>query len=330
MKAMSRLYWAVSLAVISLTLCDGAVGEDFEPHVLVYAGRIPGYAEALAEIIEETGTKVIVANSDAIIRSLTVLPQTGCIVIAATNPSDFVFLREFAPAFQEFFEEGGSFVGLSASCSMALEPLATTIFPIMGNSTGRGKKVGEDFGSTYVLSEGLEEITGGLPESFVLTQEKFTYHSGLSGPLEPTSDVGEVKVLYREEGTGIPLVVALEAGYGGRSVSISGCYIVAVDRLPFYWERLVMKEEFRELLKRSVVWAMGGSGRFNSMYSSIENVLKEEADRLAAIEEAGEESRSRLNQGRILLLAGLWTAALIFQGFLVVRFIAPKLRSRAE
>lgn len=313
-----------------MILAQGAAAADiFEPLVLVYSGRMPGYADALAGIINETGTKSLVATSDTIFRTMISLPQVRCVVIAALNPSDFVFLREFAPTLRKHFEEGGAFVGLGACCSEDMEPLATTIFPIRGNATGRGKRMGEEYGSIYSLSKEMDPITSGLPSSFVITQGEYTYQKGKEGPVEPTSDLGDIKVLYREESTGIPMVVTLEREGGGRSVSLPGCYVVDVERLPFYWGHLVEQEEFRGLLKGSVSWAMEGSHRFSELAPLVEDTLKTEAGRVSGIEKAGEDFRRKAEQGRMLLLAGLWVAALVFQGFLVVRFIIPRLRSGA-
>ena len=100
--------------------------------------------------------------------------------------------------------------------------------------------------------------------------------------------------------------------------------------MPFYWGRLVSKPEFRELLKNCVSWAMVGSSRFNTLYSGIDDVLEEESSRLTSIQEAGDEAVRRSEQSRTYLLLGLWTVAIIFQGFLVVRFIIPRFRSEEE
>jgi hypothetical protein len=318
-------FWAIAL-VTFLLMVSQVVAEQFEPHVLVYAGRIPGYGEALAEIINGTGTTAIIADSDTVMRSLTILPQTGCVVIAALNPSDFVFLREVAPVFTKFFEEGGSFVGMGACCSEELDALST-IFPIAGNSTKRGKKIGDDYGSTYVLSETTEEITRGLPESFIITQESFTYRSGIEGGLEPSSDFGDTKVIYRDEGTGYPLLVTLEGNNGGRTISMPGCYVVGVDRLPFYWGRLVSDPDFRALLKNCVSWAMSGSKRFNEQHPNMGGVLAEESSRISAIRAVGEDAIARANRNRNYTLIGLWTVAIVFQAFLVLKFIIPRFRS---
>jgi hypothetical protein len=317
--------------LLVLVICQGAAfGEAFEPLAIVYAGRMPGYADALAEIISETGTKAVVATSDSVVRSISGLPQVRVIVLAALNPSDFVFLEEFSSTFQRYFEEGGSFVGIGSVSSMDLEELATTIFPVRGNHTGRGKRVGDLYGSTYVLSGANEEITGGLPPEFVITQGEFKFQSAGGVPLDPWSDLGEVEVLYRDKDTDAPLVVSLEREGGGRSVSMTGGYVVDVERLPFYWGNLVDQEEFRKLLKQSVSWAMEGSKRYDDLSPESEGRLGEEADRLKGLEDGGEKSRSRAEQRRLLILAGLWGVGLAFQGFLVIRFVIPRMRSRAE
>jgi len=309
-----------------ILLYAGCYAQQPEPVVLVYAGRLPGYADALAGIINETGTRTIVVWCDSVLRGLANLPQVGCIVIPALNPSDFDFLREFTPVLQRYFEEGGSLVGLSASCSQDLEGLATAIFPIRGNATGKGKSIGGIHGSTYVLSDALGEITGGLPSEFVITQSDYTCQSSQSGPIPPSSDVGELSILYREQSTGIPLLVVLEREGGGRSVSLPGCYVAVVERLPFYWGKLVQQAEFQELLRRSVAWAMAGSKRHDQLTESWEQSLKAEAERRSQIAEAGEQSQAKSRQRRLLLLVGLWAVGLVFQGFLVIRFIIPKMR----
>ena len=327
MKAMSGRAHIVPVAgIILILLYAGCHAEEPQPVVLVYAGRLPGYADALAGIINETGTRTIVARCDTLLRALANLPQVGCIVIPALNPSDFDFLREFAPVLQRHFEEGGSVVGLSAACSMDLKGMATTIFPIHGNATGKGKNVEGVYGSTYVLSDVLEEITGGLPREFVITQSDYTYQSSQAGPVPPSSDVGKLSILYKEQSTGIPLVVALERDGGGRSVSLPGCYVAVVERLPFHWGKLVGQPEFKELLRRSVAWAMAGSERHDRLAQSREQSLKAEAERMSRIAEVGEQSQARSRQRRLVLLVGLWAAGLVFQFFLVIRFIIPRMR----
>jgi len=323
---MKRAGFIALLATFLLATQVAASG-DFEPHVLVYAGRMPGYADALAEIINETGTRAVVADSDAVIRSMLGLPQTGCVVIAALNPSDFVFLREFAPVFNNFFDSGGALVGLGACCTTDLESISSTVFPVGGNATIRGKRMGDLHGSTYVLSDNVEGITSGLPESYTVTQEKFAYRSSPGGPLEPASELGNIDVVYREVESGLPLLVTLEGDNGGRSVSLPGCFVVGVERLPFYWGNLVTNPEFRILLKNSVTWAMEGSERFQTLYGELEMALEEESSRLDDIRESGDDATEKSSRARLYMLIGLWAIALVFQGFLVFRFILPRFRS---
>jgi hypothetical protein len=219
-------------------------------------------------------------------------------------------------------------VGLGACCSMDLEPLATTIFPVRGNATGRGGNVGDDFGNEYVLSDPMEEISGGLPESFIITQEMFIYRSGAGGPIEPAVGAGTLNVVYRDAKTGAPLLVAYESEFGGRSVAFPGCYVFSVERLPFYWGKLVENEEFRTLLKQSITWAMDGSGRFADLHPSIEaRLMEEEASRQAVID-AGEDAQARARSNRLLVLVGLWAVALVFQAFLVIKVIVPRVRQQ--
>jgi len=315
-----------ALGILLLLAEAAAAGEIFEPLILVYGGRNPGFAQALAEIVNETGTRALVVDADATLRSMVELPQVRCIVIAALNPSDFPFLRGFAPVLIKHFEEGGSLVGIGPCCSMDISQLATTIFPVRGNATGRGKSMGGTYGSEYVLSTRLEAITSKLPSSFVITQNKYAFRQGGGGPLDPSSREGQTKVIYREASTGAPMVVTLEGRGGGRSVSLPGCYVVNVERLPFYWGRLVEEKDFRELLKASVSWAMDGSERYSRLAPAEEATLAAEAERLEDIRAAGADYVRRTKRSRLLLLGTIWTIAILFQAYLVVRFIVPRVR----
>ncbi len=329
---MSQVISLRPLAALALfcLLLSGASAVQFDPLVVVYCGRMSGYAEALAGIISESGTKAIAARSDSVLRGLIDLPQTRCVVIAALNPADYDFLREVAPVLESYFQEGGSLVGIGACCSNALDPLSSTIFPIRGNATVRGIARGDTYGSVYVLVDPVPGISSGLPSRFVIVQSDATYESGSGGPIEPHTDLGQLRFVYRDEATGIPLLVALEREGGGRSVSMPGCYVATVERLPFYWGKLVDQEEFRALLGNSVLWAMEGCSRYDRLASSVEEDLKTEADRALAIEEEGRDSLRRARGRRVQLLVGLWAVALVFQGFLLVRYIIPRFSSSRE
>jgi hypothetical protein len=97
--------------------------------------------------------------------------------------------------------------------------------------------------------------------------------------------------------------------------------------LPFYWGNLVTNPEFRILLKNSVTWAMEGSERFQTLYGELEMALEEESSRLDDIRESGDDATEKSSRGRLYMLIGLWAIALVFQGFLVFRFILPRFRS---
>jgi len=302
----------------------------FEPYVLVYAGRMVEYGEALAAIVNETGTKAIVAHDEDTMRSMITLPQIRCVVISAYNPAEFSFLKDFSPVLQAHFEEGGAFIGIGPVCSRILaDPLASGIFPVRGNVTGRGTALEGRYGSGYVLSDQVEGISNNLPARFVLTQGQYIYNSGSEGPLEPASEDGDLQVVYREESTGIPMVIALETIKGARSVSLAGCYVADVERLPYYWRRLVEQEEFRSLLKGCVSWAMDGSRRYAELGPSADDRLEAEADAILAARAESDLARRRAGQRRTMLLGLVWTGAVAFQAFLVVRYIIPRLHARS-
>jgi len=284
--------------------------------VLVFTGRMPGLGEAISQIVNESGYEAILVGEDSF-RSLLTLPQTICVVIAAFNPSDFVFLEEFTPALERYLEEGGSLVGIGSVCSCEdLGDLAARVFPIRGNTTVMGKRLGDRFGSKLVLSEPVEGISDGLPSSFVVTQNRFVVCKGPSGPVDPFNPGGDVRVVYREEETGAPL-------------SMPGFYTVNIERLPFYWGRLVNESEFRELVRRSVIWASQGSARYQTLCGALDQTLSERAEQISQVKKVGEDLSRVQRIRRILFLSVLWVVVAAVDLFLVVRFIYPRIRSAA-
>jgi hypothetical protein len=321
------VYRAALVLVSLLILVQSANCEEiFDPIVIVYTGRMPEFGAALAEIVEETGTRTLVAKTDSVLRGLISLPQVRCVVVATQNPSDFGFLSQFSSVLVDYFRDGGSLVGIGPCCSMRIEELATTVFPIMGNASGRGRPIEGVHGSRYVLAQPLASVTDQLPESFAITQNEFDYLRIDSAPVDPSSDLDETEVIYREEETGAPMVVILEGSEGGRTVSWPGCYVVDVERLPFYWGRLVEQEEFRRLLVGLLDWAMEGNSRYDERAPSAQMDLQAEAERLDEVMEDGEDLRRRSERGRLYTLLILWSIAIVFQGFLVVKFLLPGVR----
>jgi len=321
----------VILATICLVALQSSYPESVQKDelVLVFAGRMPGFGEAIGQIVNESGYEAILVREDSF-RSLLTLPQTICVVIAAFNPSDFVFLKEFTPALERYLEEGGSLVGIGSVCSYEdLGDLAIKVFPIRGNTSVMGKRLGDRFGSKLVLSEPVEGISDGMPSSFVVTQNRFVVCKGPSGPLDPFNPGGDVRVVYREEETGAPLVVTFQRQGGGRTVSMPGFYTVNIERLPFYWGRLVKESEFRELVRASVIWASQGSTRYQTLCSSLEQTLSERAEQISRVKRVGEDLSRGQRVRRILFLSVLWMVVAALDFFLVVRFIYPRIRSGA-
>ncbi len=316
----------LSLVLFLLVLSQAGVwGEMFEPLVVVYAGRMD-YGNALVEIVNETGTRARLAESDATLRGLISLPQVKCVVIAAQNPSDFVFLREFSSVLRNYFLEGGSLVGIGPCCGPDLEELSGSLFPLRGNATKKGRPIDGGFGSEYVRCGDLEPITGSLPSRFVITQSEYSYRAGSSGPVDPVSGLGETRVLFRDRSQGAPMVVTLEKEKGGRTVSMPGCRVANVERLPFYWGNLVENQKFRLLLAGAVNWAMDGCNRYHFLAANAESDLSEERQRLQELVDEGESLREDAQRNRMMLLGALWSLGLVFQGFLVVKYILPAFR----
>ncbi|TLN03327.1 hypothetical protein FDZ71_12595 [bacterium] len=75
---------------------------------------------------------------------------------------------------------------------------------------------------------------------------------------------------------------------------------------------------------------MAGSKRHDQLAQSWEQSLKAEAERRSQIAEVGEQAQAKSRQRRLLLLVGLWAIGLVFQGFLIVRFIVPRMRGPTQ
>ncbi len=319
---------AACLLVLAVSIGTAPASVD-QAVVLVYTGRMLQFGEGIAQIVRETGTRVLLVTSDDVLRGLANLPQIRCIVIAAFAQSDLAFLGQFAPALVRYFEEGGSLVGIGPVCSqIAEERLAQTIFPIRGNATGVGTRIGDLYGSAYILSDPVDGIVEGIPDRFVITQSQFTYNLGAGGVVEPYSQMGTPRVVYREESTGTPMVVALEGIGGGRSVSLPGCYVAEVERLPFHWSRLLNQTAFRDLLKGCVGWAMEGSRRYEAVGLSVNEDLRRELQRMTARRELVQEANREAGGKRFIFLATIWGLGLAFQALLAAKLVVPRMRKR--
>lgn len=288
--------------------------------VVVYGGGEDELASMLVELIEgeeEVDAEVLVVNSPEAVRLSAAMPEVACILIYADHRDDLVGLPGPLTA---FFEAGGGLVGLREVCSQpAAEELAREVFPVHGNHTLRPS--GSTRAFLYQLDEGAE-IAEGLPESFEVLSLG-TYVS-VDSDGDRIQIPGGHQVIYRDQETGSPLVVAHESEKGGRSVGLPGIMVVSNERVDVYYGNLFLNGNFTALLANSLVWAMG-----NSRFQALEQDLQQEIEEFNAIQEElrneAENAESERRTRRTYYLVGFWAAGLVVCGLIMFKLVlAPQ------
>ena len=187
--------------------------------------------------------------------------------------------------------------------------LAKDVFPTFSNvsilSNPRSRV------RTYV-ADGRSDISSGVPDSFQLpamgiylcADKKKTYLPNCEKKFPQGTTV-----LYRDQETGSPLVVAYNNENGGRSVAYAGVSVVSSPRVDIYYGKLVDNENFTKLFLNSLEW-VSQSSRFPRMTSNLSQTLQmAQEDKQRLREEAVRASRQRANR-RTILLAVAWTLGL--------------------
>ena len=101
----------------------------------------------------------------------------------------------------------------------------------------------------------------------------------------------------------------------GRSVGFSGCRVNEIQRSSSFYGHLAAQEEFVQLFRNAVLWAMQGSQRYVDLEDSWLETLETEGARRDQARLRADEMASRASTGRMLVLVSLWAGAVLACGF---------------
>ena len=300
-----------SLFALTISLAAMAHAQGVKPTILVYSGTDPGFATMMAEMIasdERIDANVQVVLSSDILTLATVLPQTQCIIIYASNKAEVEGLQQ---PLESFFDDGGGLIGMKEPCYVSSgQELAKEVFPTFANvsllSSPRNRV------RTYTVDQ-RNDINSGLPDTFQLPSmgiylcgdKKKQYLANCEASLPQGATI-----LYRDQETGAPLVVAYQNENGGRSVGFTGVSVVSSPRVDIYYGKLVADENFTKLFLNSVVWASQGSSRFSRISANLSETLQEAKERQQRLKEESQQASRRRATQRLALLVVFWILGL--------------------
>lgn len=315
---MRRLSIFVLLLLLALTISVRAE-MNVTPTILVYSGTDPGFAQMLANLIQQDGRiggDVEVITTADVLAVATALPQTECVVIYSSNRAE---IESLEVPLTNFFEAGGGLVGMRDVCyQSSAGGLATDVFPVYGNKSVQQYSPREKRARTYTQSE-AGEINLGLPDRFELISMGMYYSSNTEGNYLKVP--GGYSIPYRDEEIGAPLVVAYENDEGGRSVGLPGIWVVSSPRVDIYYGNLVQDQNFVRLFTNSVLWAAKGSSHFPNVQKDLQGKIEEAKTKQQRLKEEAKKAEKRQNLRRVLLLTGLWAAGLLACGIIIKRLI---------
>jgi hypothetical protein len=303
---------------VLLLLASSATAAGLEPVVFVYTGGAPELAEMLAPVIESDGRiegRVMILQSPGEVVLAAAMPTTKCIVVYA-NHKDFV--TGLGTALVPFFKEGGGIVGMTEVC---YEPsalaLATEVFPVFANFSATELSLKERRTRTYIPEE-ASEIASGLPDGFEILSMGTYLSADENG--DHVRVPGDYTVVYRDNKTGSPLLLAHESAEGGRSVAFPGIMLVSIPRLDVYYGNLVKDQNFVKLFTNYVAWA-ADNGRIGRVEEGLTDAIAAYDDYVKELKDEAERSRRDRAGRRVMILIGLWAVGLLSVGLVVLKIV---------
>ena len=310
----------------ALLLPLAAAQDAFKPTIVVYSGTDTTIAHALASLIEQDARfhgETLVVSSPSAVALATVLPTAQCIVIYSDHKDHLQGLDLTLPP---FLDEGGGLVGMRDAC---YEPsagnLSRNVFPVYGNFSLVKTSIAQKRVRTYV-GVGTSEVTSGLPERFQLVSMGIFLCADENGTYVQVP--GSYQVLYEDEETGAPLVLAYESEGAGRSVAMPGVMVVKTPRVDVYYGTLLADGNFVKLFTNSVLWA-ADSPRFASLTQNLEGKLATIENEKQALKQEGQAARKKDRQKRLATVVVIWAMGLAACALITKKLILAPVRTGA-
>jgi len=286
-------------------------------------------AKAIGDGLGENRTEVVACTSLSELNAYLLLPRVVAVV------SSYVGSSEVSTSFpfSRVFSEGMGLVGMNHLCSSTYSgELASSVFPIFGNSSSKGsmRRVNGRWirTRTYNLSSS-HPISSGLPDGFIIPDYQMTfckrsdrrYGDGWPEPAE-----GKYVVVFETRGRespypgkALPGIVAYENE--GRSVCLPGFYGSELPGVTNY-ANFVNDTTFTKLLANCVKWVsesgMARKDRLSASFQEKLQGLKDEiADQNSIVDSWASARSSRKLLFQMLVMAGgfVSTGVVLFLGF---------------
>jgi hypothetical protein len=284
---------------------------------------MPELAQGVADILSAgvgAENQFVVLSDPSKTASMLSLPNVRCVILTSVSSTDLQFLAE--PVLG-YFESGGSAIGFhGSSWQSKVGDLARRVFPAFGNSTGFGTKKDDLNVNEYRRDEVLAGIGEDLPEAFDLIGQFFALCRSPERELVlPQPQSGTRTVLYKDDQSGAPLVIAYEGEKGGRSICFTGLFFRSTPTAGNYFGRILVQEEFKSLIEDCFAWCSEGNTRYNEYSENHAQILEEslgEEERLRARAEERESSRRGRRRLALIIswiLGGAGIGVLLYFGF---------------
>jgi hypothetical protein len=308
---------AMVCLLIPVLLVNGE--EDPDPMIVIYSAGDPVLGEMLANLLIEDDridSKVEIITDPEIIEMASLLPSTECIVIYAVHEDQVTGLYT---SLSLYLQEGGGLVGIREVCNEpTAKQLATEVFPISANESNRAPNSKGKRARTYLPVDD-HMIASGLPETFDILSMGTYLSADDEGNYLPVP--GDFSIVYKDEITDSPLVVAVESDQGGRSVAMPGIWSVGNTRVDVYYGNIVADENFMKLFTNSVLWAAKGSTRFKTISSNLTEKIDNADQERQELTRKAEEAERKKNQQRLILLVVVWGGGLVVCGIVVWKLV---------
>jgi hypothetical protein len=298
---------AMVFLLIPVLLVHGE--DDPDPTIVIFTAGDLVFGEMLANLIIEDDridSKVEIITNPELIVMASLLPNTECIVVYADHKNQ---VEGLYTSLSLYLQEGGGLVGIREVCNEPnAKELATEVFPISANETDRKPNSKGKRARTYILTAD-HEITGGLPDTFDILSMGTYLSADEDGNYLPIP--GNYDIIYRDEITNAPLVVAVESDKGGRSIAMPGIWSVSNSRVDVYYGNIVAEESFIKLFTNSVLWAAKGSTRYSTISNNLTGKIESADLERQELAKAAEEAEKSKAQQRLILLVAVWGGGLV-------------------
>jgi len=307
------------VALVVVLLIPATVADQEKSLVILYTPDMTDFAGGIADLLSEDfgdSCNFMVTDDPSVVSFMLSLPNIGCVILPVLRGKQVETLIDPLCA---YFEAGGAAIGFQGCCGQSqAEDLARDVFPAFGNSTGSPTMKSGVPVNEYVRDEEIPTFAD-LPAEFDLLGQFFTYSATLSRELLEPDVPGDRIVLYRDRGSGAPLVIAYENEAGSRSISFTGCFVRTREDAANYYGNLLDDENFGTMISDSLEWTLSGKTRFSEYGNIYPEMIEGQVEADDSLRQRAEERMEQRERNRLLALAAAWIVGILFSFALIYR-----------